>query len=100
MKPTILKHCSGRNYNSPFHQENNFGANLDIDKEQKTITPSLNATVKNLNANASTTFSPNGTYYNAGLNFNKNGFNAGVGVSGKNKSKPNLNAHVGYSKNF
>jgi hypothetical protein len=103
MKPSILKHCSGRNYNSPFRQENkerSFGANLNIDKEQKTISPSLSAASGNLSANAGANISPTSKSYNAGIGFNKGGFHAGVGISGANKSKPNVTANLGYSKNF
>jgi len=103
MKPSILKHCSGRNYNSPFHQEKkekSFSADLNIDQEQKMISPSLSATSGNLSANAGANISPMGTAYNAGIGFNKGGFHAGVGISGADKSKPNLTANMGYSKNF
>ena len=103
MKSTILKHCSGRNYNSPFHQEDrkkSFSADLNIDKDQKMVSPSLSATSGNLSANAGANISPMGTSYNAGIDFNKSGFNAGIGISGDDKSKPNIKAHLGYNKNF
>jgi hypothetical protein len=100
MKPTILKHCSGRNYNSPFHQEKSFSADLNIDKERKMISPSLSAASGNLSANAGANVSPMGKSYNAGIGFNKGGFHAGVGVSGTDKSKPNLMANIGYNKTF
>ena len=35
MKPTILKHCAGRGYNSPLHQEKS--ANNKLDDAKKVI---------------------------------------------------------------
>ena len=100
MKPSILKHCSGRNYNSPFLQEKTIEANVAVDKEQKMLSPSLSASSGALSANAGANISPTGRSFNAGLNYNKGGFHAGVGVEGANKSKPNVTASIGYSKTF
>ena len=103
MKSPILKHCSGRSYNSPFRQEDrkkSFSADLNIDKDQKMVSPSLSATSGNLSANAGANISPMGTSYNAGIDFNKSGFHAGVGISGADKSKPNVTANLGWSKTF
>ena len=103
MRSSILKHCSGRNYNSPFRQEDDpkkIEANVSIDKERKMLSPSLSASSGNLSANANANISTSGTGFNAGLNYNKGGFSAGIGVEGSNKSKPNVTASVGYKKTF
>lgn len=100
MKPAILKHCAGRNYNSPLHQEKKIEANVSVDKEQKMLSPSLSASSGALSANANANISPGGRNFNVGLNYNKGGFSAGIGVGGTNKSKPNMTASIGYSKTF
>ena len=100
MKPSILKHCSGRNYNSPFHQEKSLGTNLNIDKEQKMLSPSLSASSGALSANAGANISPQGKSFNAGLNYNKGNFSAGVGIEGADKNKPNVTGHISFNKKF
>jgi hypothetical protein len=100
MKPTISKHCAGRNYNSPFKQEKSVEANVSIDKDRKMLSPSLSATSGAISANASANVTPKRTGYEAGIEYNKGGFNAGVGVEGANKGKSNVTAHLGYKKTF
>ena len=100
MKPQILKHCAGRNYNSPLRQEKTVEASITADKDRKMLSPSLAASVGALSANANANLSANGTGFNAGLNYNKGGFSAGVGIEGTNKSKPNVTASVSYKKTF
>ena len=100
MKPQILKHCAGRNYNSPLRQEKTIEANITADKDQRMLSPSLAASSGALSANANANISTSRTGFNAGLNYNKGGFSAGVGVEGTNKSKPNVTASVGYKKTF
>jgi hypothetical protein len=43
---------------------------------------------------------PKGGDFNAGLNYNRGGFSAGVGISGMSKEKPNMTANIGYKKKF
>ena len=103
MKPTISKHCAGRNYNSPLRQEEKpkkVEASVSIDKERRMLSPSLAASSGNLSTNANANISTRGTGFDAGLNYNKGGFSAGVGVEGTNKSKPNVTASVSYKKTF
>ena len=100
MKSQISKHWSGKGYNSPVHQERSIEANIDFDKEEKSMTPSLTANSGNFNVKAGGTLTPKGGDFNAGLGFSKNGFSAGVGVSGMTKEKPNMTASIGYKKKF
>jgi hypothetical protein len=96
MKPTILKHCAGRNYNSPLHQEKKVEANVAVDANQKMLSPSLRASSGALSANAGANISPTSKSYNAGINYNKGGFSVGVNVEKNNKSKPNVTANASY----
>ena len=100
MKSQIAKHWAGRGGNSPLCQEKSFGANIDIDKDSKSLNPSLRAQIGNFSANTGASVNPRGANYNVGLNYNKGGFHAGVGLSGQNKTKPNVTASIGYNKTF
>ena len=100
MKPQILKHCAGRNYNSPLMQERSIETNIEFDKEEKTMTPTLTASSGAFNVKAGGTVSPKGGDFKAGLNYNKGGFSAGVDVSGMTGEKPNVTGRLGYKKTF
>lgn len=100
MKSKISKHWSGKGYNSPLRQEKSFGANLIVDKESRSLSPSLSAQIGRLNAETNANISKGNTNYNVGLNYNKGGFSAGVGLEGQNKDKPNVIASIGYKKTF
>lgn len=99
MRSPILKHCAGRNYNSPLKQKS-IEANVDVDKEEKSLSPYLSASSGAFNVKAGGTLTPKGGDFKAGLNFNKNGFSAGVGVEGMTGEKPNVTGHIGYKKEF
>jgi|LauGreDrversion4_1035100.scaffolds.fasta_scaffold389555_2 hypothetical protein len=85
---------------TPLKQEKSIEANIDFDKEEKSLSPSLTASSGAFNVKAGGTVTPKGGDFNAGLNFNKGGFSAGVGVSGMSKEKPNVTASIGYKKKF
>lgn len=100
MKPQIAKHWAGRGGNSPLCQKASFGANVEVDKDAKSLNPSLRAQVGGVRATTGANITPIGTNYNVGLSYNKNGFNAGVMVSGQDKNKPNVTAGIGYNREF
>jgi hypothetical protein len=100
MRSPISKHSSGRNYNSPLHQERSLETNVDVNKEEKSISPSVNLTMNKVSANVQGSMTPKNIGYNAGLGYSNKGFTAGVGVSGSNKSNPNITGHIGYKTTF
>ena len=100
MKSQISKHWAGKGYNSPLMQERSIETNIEFDKAERTMTPTLTASSGAFNVKAGGTVSPKGGDFNAGLNYNKGGFSAGVGVSGMSKEKPNVTASIGYKKKF
>ena len=75
-------------------------AGISADKETMTLSPYLNASSGKFNANASANISPEGKSFNAGLNYNKGGLSAGVGVEKVPGLKPNMTANISYSKTF
>ena len=99
MRSPILKHCAGRSYNSPLKQKS-MEANLEVDKERQSLSPYLSASSGNFNVKAGGTLTREGGNFNTGLNYNKNGFSAGVGLSGATGEKPNVTANIGYKKVF
>ena len=100
MKSKISKHWTNKSYNSPLCQEKSFSANLAVDKESKSLNPSLSIGLGRFSAETNANISKGQTNYNAGLNYNKGGFSAGIGVSGVNKDNPNVTANVGFKKTF
>lgn len=96
----VSKHCSGRNYNSPLKQEKSIDVSVSADKEERSIMPSLSATVGRLSLESSGNINDKGGDFNAGVGYKKGGFSAGIGVSGMTGQKPNMTARVGYSKKF
>ena len=99
MKSTMSKQWAGRNYNSPLQQKSIEG-NIEVNKEQKSLSPYLNAVSGAFSVKAGGTLTPKGGDFNAGLNYNKKGFSAGVGISGMTGEKPNVTANIGYKKMF
>ena len=100
MRSQIAKHWTGKGYNSPLMQERSIETNIEFDKAERTMTPTLTASSGAFNVKAGGTVSPKGGDFNAGLNYNKGGFSAGVGVSGMSKEKPSVTANIGYKKKF
>ena len=100
MKSQVAKHWSGKGYNSPLCQERSIETNIDFDKDERSISPSLTASSGSFNVKGAGTLTPKGGDFNAGLGFNRNGFSANVGVSGMSKEKPNVTASIGYKKKF
>ena len=101
MRSPILKHCAGRNYNSPLKQEKkgNVSGNLEYNTEDRTINPSLQASYKNLSVSGGATkhLDTNDTTFGGELKYeNKKGFNANAGVTGSNSSKPTVSAGFGF----
>lgn len=100
MKPQILKHCAGKSYNSPLKQGRSIETNVEFNKEERSMTPTLTASSGAFNVTAGGTLTPKGGDFTTGLNYNKGGFSAGVGVSGMTNEKPNITAKLGYKKKF
>jgi hypothetical protein len=96
----VSKHCSGRNYNSPLRQGKSVGGDVSVNKEERSLNPSLRASVGNFSTGATGSINPNGSRFDAGISYNKGGFSAGVGVSGMSGEKPNITAKVGFNKKF
>ncbi len=100
MRSPILKHCAGRNYNSPLNQAKKGGVsgNLEYDTENRTINPSLEASYKNLSVagGATQNLDTKETTFGGELKYeNKKGFNMNAGVTGSNMSKPTISAGFG-----
>jgi hypothetical protein len=85
---------------TPLKQEKSIEANIDFDKEEKSLSPSLTASSGAFNVKAGGTLNNKGGDFNAGLGFNKGGFSVGVGVSGMTGEKPNVTGNIGYKKKF
>ncbi|MFY8170254.1 MAG: hypothetical protein ACOVK2_03955 [Candidatus Fonsibacter sp.] len=85
---------------SPLKQEKSIEANVDFDKDEKSLSPSLTANSGAFNVKAGGTLTTKGGDFNAGLGFDKNGFSAGIGVSGMTGEKPNVTGRIGYKKKF
>jgi len=100
MRSNISKHSANRNYNSPLKQENSISTNLSVDKERKSLNPSLNIRYGDFGVNANGNISPKMNGFDTSVNYEKNGFNASIGLSSDNKTKPNIKASVGYTKKF
>ena len=100
MKSPILKHCAGRGYNSPLKQKRSIAANIVLDPAKKSLSPYLTARSGAFNANAGGTLTTKGANFNAGLEFNKSGFTAGVNVSGMTGEKPSVTGEIAYNKKF
>jgi hypothetical protein len=100
MRSQVAKHWTGKNYNSPLRQGRSIETNIEFDKAERTMTPTLTASSGAFNVKAGGTVSPKGGDFNAGLNYNRGGFSAGVGVSGMSKEKPNVTASIGFKKKF
>ena len=85
---------------TPLNQGKSIEANVNFDKDEKSLSPSLTASSGAFNVKAGGTVTPTGGDFNAGVGFNKGGFSAGIGVSGMSKEKPNLTANIGFKKKF
>jgi len=85
---------------TPLKQEKSIEANIGIDPEEKSLSPSLTASSGAFRANAGGTLTTKGGDFNAGLEFNKSGFSAGIGVSGMTNEKPSVTGRIGYKKTF
>jgi hypothetical protein len=107
MKPSILKHCAGRGYNSPLKQidpptkgEKSVEVGMTADKDTKSISPYLTASSGKFSADAGGNISPTGKSFNANVGYQNKGLSAGVGVESFSGQKPNLTARVSYRKTF
>lgn len=85
---------------SPLNQGRSIEANIDLNKDERSMTPSLTASSGAFNVKAGGTVTPKGGDFNAGLNFNRGGFSAGIGVSGMTNEKPSVTGRIGYKKTF
>ena len=102
MKSQISKHWNGKGYNSPLRQEKKGGisGNLEYDTENRTVNPSLEAKYKNVSLSGSATnnLDTKEVSFGSKLKYEgKKGFNANVGVTGSNVSKPTVSAGFGFN---